>query len=59
MINAVLSHSLATSTVPKNTENLIGQSPLNSEFQEIIIGLSATRKSETERQIVDGINCTR
>src|SRR5712692_6437178 len=38
---------------PKNTKNLTGQSPLKSEFQEIIIGLSATRKSETERQIVD------
>jgi hypothetical protein len=33
-------------------------SPLKSEFQEIIIGLSSTRKSETERRIVDGINCT-
>jgi hypothetical protein len=31
---------------------------LKSEFQEIIIGLSATWKSEAERQIVDGIYCT-
>ena len=30
---------------------------MKSEFQEISIGLSATRKSETERRIVDGINC--
>jgi hypothetical protein len=42
----------------KITKNLTGQFPLKSEFQEITIGLSATRKSETERQIVDGINYT-
>lgn len=42
----------------QNKKNLTGQSRLKSEFQEIIMKLSATRKFETERQIVDGINCT-
>jgi hypothetical protein len=35
-----------------------GLSPLKSEFQEIIVEFSATQKSKTERQTVDGINCS-